>query len=115
MWDTETGQVIRTISHNKIGYCCKLHPEDDKQDVLLVACSDRKIYQYDLNTGDVVQEYDRHLDAVNTITFINNNRWFLTTSDDKTVRVWEFGIPEQIKYIADPSMHSMPYVSVTPR
>merc|ERR1739848_112100 len=35
-------------------------------------------------------------------------------SDDKTIRVWEYGIPEQIKYIADPSMHSMPFVSATP-
>merc|ERR1739848_234981 len=96
-----------------MGFVVKIHPEENKQHVLLVGCSDRKIYQYDLSTANIVQEYDRHLDAVNTITFVNQNRWFLTTSDDKSIRVWEYGIPEQIKYITDPSMHSMPYVSPT--
>jgi pre-mRNA-processing factor 17 len=35
-------------------------------------------------------------------------------ADDKTIRVWEFGIPVQAKYIADPSMHSIASVSVSP-
>ena len=60
------------------------------------------------------QEYDYHLSAVNTITFVDEGRRFVTTSDDKTIRVWEYGIPVQIKYIADPSMHSMPAVTMHP-
>jgi pre-mRNA-processing factor 17 len=114
MWDTETGKVKCVIARDKLGYALRFHPDEDKQNMLLVGCSDRKIYQFDVNSGEIVQEYDRHLDAVNTITFINQNRWFLTTSDDKTIRVWEYGIPEQIKYIADPSMNAYPYVSVVP-
>ena len=46
-----------------------------------------------------MQEYNEHLGAVNTITFIDDNRRFVTSSDDKSLRVWEFGIPVQIKYI----------------
>merc|ERR1719221_366746 len=118
VWDTETGKVKRVIAHKNMCYVLKIHPDEDKQHLLLAGCSDRKIYQYDLNSGDVVQEYDslikRHLDVVNTISFVNQNRWFLTTSDDKTIRVWEFGNPEQIKYIADPSMHSIPFVGIVP-
>ena len=38
----------------------------------------------------------------------------VTTSDDKSMRVWEWDIPVDIKYIADPSMHSMPSVAVHP-
>lgn len=60
------------------------------------------------------QEYDYHLAAVNTVTFVDEGRRFVTTSDDKTIRAWEFGIPVQIKYIADPGMHSVPAVSVHP-
>jgi hypothetical protein len=36
----------------------------------------------------------------------------VTTSDDKSLRVWEWDIPVDIKYIADPSMHSMPSVAL---
>ena len=32
----------------------------------------------------------RHLGAVNTITFVDQNRRFVTTSDDKSIRVWEW-------------------------
>ena len=61
-----------------------------------------------------MQEYNYHLGAVNTVTFVDEGRRFVSTSDDKTIRVWEFGIPVQIKYIADPSLHSIPAVAVHP-
>jgi len=54
------------------------------------------------------------LGAVNTITFVDENRRFVTTSDDKTLRVWEYDIPVVIKYIAEPSMHAIPSVAVHP-
>ena len=61
-----------------------------------------------------MQEYDQHLGAVNSITFVDDNRRFISTSDDKTVRVWDYGFPVVIKYIADPTMHSIPSVAVSP-
>lgn len=51
---------------------------------------------------------------VNTINFVDENRRFVTTSDDKTVRVWDYDIPVVIKYIAEPTMHSMPAVGKDP-
>ncbi|KAJ6313130.1 hypothetical protein OIU77_014606 [Salix suchowensis] len=92
-WDTETGQGISTFSTGKIPYVVKLNPDDDKQTILLAGMSDKKIVQWDMNTGQITQEYDQHLGAVNTITFVDNNRRFVTSSDDKSFRVWEFGIP----------------------
>ncbi|KAL7585407.1 uncharacterized protein LOC111921203 isoform X1 [Lactuca sativa] len=113
-WDTETGQVISTFSTGKIPYVVKLNPDDDKQNILLAGMSDKKIVQWDINTGQITQEYDQHLGAVNTITFVDNNRRFVTSSDDKSLRVWEFGIPVVIKYISEPHMHSMPSISLHP-
>ncbi|OAY34556.1 pre-mRNA-processing factor 17 isoform X1 [Manihot esculenta] len=113
-WDTETGQVISTFSTGKIPYVVKLNPDDDKQNILLAGMSDKKIVQWDMNTGQITQEYDQHLGAVNTITFVDNNRRFVTSSDDKSLRVWEFGIPVVIKYISEPHMHSMPSIAVHP-
>lgn len=44
-----------------------------------------------------VQEYHYHLGPVNTITFIEDGKMFVSTSDDKTLRVWELGIPVQVR------------------
>ncbi|PIA62030.1 hypothetical protein AQUCO_00200193v1 [Aquilegia coerulea] len=113
-WDTETGQVISSFSTGKIPYVVKLNPDDDKQNILLAGMSDKKIVQWDMNSGQITQEYDQHLGAVNTITFFDDNRRFVTSSDDKSLRVWEFGIPVVIKYISEPHMHSMPAISLHP-
>lgn len=67
-----------------------------------------------MRSGEVVQQYDRHLGAVNTVTFVDNNRRFVSTSDDKSLRVWEWDIPVDFKYLADPSLHSMPAVTLSP-
>lgn len=70
--------------------------------------------QWDTNTGKISQQYDQHLGAVNTITFVDGNRRFISSSDDKSIRVWEWGIPVVIKYISEPHMHSMPAIAVHP-
>ncbi|RDB29438.1 Pre-mRNA-processing factor 17 [Hypsizygus marmoreus] len=114
LWDTETGQCLKRFSNGKIPYVVRFHPDEDKQHIFLAGMSDKKIIQYDMNSGEITQEYDQHLGPVNTITFVDENRRFVTTSDDKTIRAWDFDIPVVIKYIAEPHMHSMPAVTLHP-
>jgi len=114
LWNTETGHCVQAFSNGKIPYCVKLHPDNDKQHIFLAGMSDKKIVQYDMRSGEITQEYDQHLGPVNTITFVDENRRFVTTSDDKTIRAWDFDIPVVIKYIAEPAMHSMPAVTIHP-
>ena len=68
------------------------------------------LWQWDINSGKLVQEYDAHLGGVNSITFADNNRRFITTSDDKKIYIWEWGIPVVMKHISEPHMHSVPCV-----
>ncbi|XP_040206169.1 pre-mRNA-processing factor 17 [Rana temporaria] len=114
LWDTETGQCISRFTNRKVPYCVKFNPDEDKQSLFVAGMSDKKIVQWDIRTGEIVQEYDRHLGAVNTITFVDESRRFVSTSDDKSLRVWEWDIPVDFKYIAEPSMHSMPAVTLSP-
>ncbi|KIS66688.1 putative pre-mRNA splicing factor important for catalytic step II [Mycosarcoma maydis] len=114
LWDTETGACLDSFSNGKTAYCLTFHPDADKQHIFLAGMSDKKVLQWDINTHTVTQEYTSHLGAVNTITFVDQNRRFVTTSDDKTMRGWDYDIPVVIKYIADPTMHSMPAVTLSP-
>ncbi|KDE06182.1 hypothetical protein MVLG_03464 [Microbotryum lychnidis-dioicae p1A1 Lamole] len=112
LWDTETGACKQAFSNGKIPYTVKFNPNNNN--VFLAGMHDKKIIQYDMRSGEIVQEYDQHLGPVNTITFVDENRRFITSSDDKMMRVWDIDIPVPIKLIAEPSMHSMPAVSKHP-
>ncbi|EDV24566.1 uncharacterized protein TRIADDRAFT_26041 [Trichoplax adhaerens] len=114
LWDTETGQCKGKFTNKRIPYCVKFNPEEDKQHLFIAGLADKKIVTWDMRANEIVQEYDRHLGAVNTVTFIDDNRRFVSTSDDKSLRVWEWDIPVDSKYIADPSMHSVPAVTLSP-
>ncbi|CED84827.1 mRNA splicing factor [Phaffia rhodozyma] len=114
LWDTETGQCIKAFSNGKRPHVVTFHPDADKQHIFLAGMQDKKIIQYDINSDTITQEYDQHLGPVNTITFVDENRRFVTTSDDKSMRAWDYDIPVVIKLIAEPDMHSMPAVALHP-
>ncbi|KAK4526418.1 hypothetical protein GAYE_SCF24G4333 [Galdieria yellowstonensis] len=114
LWDTETGSCLQTFPIASNPYCVRFYMGNEGCNEFLVGCSDKRILQYDCRSGEMVQSYDQHLGAVNTITFIDENRRFVSSSDDKTLRVWEYGIPVVVKYISEPSLHSMPASVVHP-
>uniref|UniRef100_A0A8C4NJ19 Uncharacterized protein n=1 Tax=Eptatretus burgeri TaxID=7764 RepID=A0A8C4NJ19_EPTBU len=103
-----------------------LHPPQDgvstirlfpRSGHLLLSCGmDSKLKLWE--TGTCVSRFTNrrvpYCVPVNTITFVDENRRFVTTSDDKSLRVWEWDIPVDFKYIAEPSMHSMPAVTLSP-
>ena len=112
LWDTESGVCSHRIDIGATGNAVKFHP--DKPNEFLVATSNKKIIQYDLRTGESVQQYDHHLSAVNTITFIDENRRFITTSDDKSIRGWDYGVNIPVKIIHEPYLHSVVSVAAHP-
>ncbi|KAG7378967.1 WD repeat-containing protein 25 [Phytophthora pseudosyringae] len=112
LWDTETGQAVHSFTTRRVPYCVKFYPLDNTQ--FVVGDSNNMVVQFDTRSGEIVQEYNHHLQAVNSVTFVDDNKRFVSTSDDKKLLVWEWGIPVPIKYISEPSMHSMPAVTLNP-
>lgn len=113
LWNTETGEVLQTFSNRKVPYVVKFYPQDDN--IFVVGCSDSRIVAYDATTAEITQEYNHHLGPVNSILFVEDHGTkMVTTSDDKKVLVWEWDIGVPIKYISDPSMHSIPATALHP-
>ena len=110
---TYLGQCINKFEFKKIPYCVTYHPSPEHENLLLVGNQDKKIYQYDTRQQKVVQEYEQHAGAINSITFVDDNRRFVSTSDDKSLRAWEFDVPVVVKYIRDPTLASMPAVALS--
>ena len=115
VWDTETGACLGRFSTGSTPHVVRWQPDDRSGVEFVAGMHDNKIVQFDTRIppggeGDKknpVQEYDHHLGPVNTITFCDENRRFITTSDDKSLRAWEYNIPVPIKFIAEPYMFPM--------
>ncbi|KAM3722366.1 Pre-mRNA-processing factor [Dirofilaria immitis] len=114
LWDTETGQVKQRFHTGHIPFCVKFNPDENKQNMFLSGMQNKKILQWDTRTGEIVQEYDRHLGIVNSITFFDKNRRFCSTSDDKSIRIWEWEIPVDTKLIQNAGLHSIPTMTKSP-
>jgi pre-mRNA-processing factor 17 len=114
LWDTETGQCVNRFTTGKTPHVVRFNPHPEHSNEFLAGMSDKKIVQFDVRTREIVQEYDHHLAAINTITFVDENRRFITTSDDKSLRAWDYNIPVPIKYIAEPYMYPMTRASAHP-
>jgi hypothetical protein len=72
LWDTETGAALLSVTHGKVPYCATWYPQDNG--VFLVGSANRKIMQYDARSGEVALEYNYHLGAVDTVTFVDDGR-----------------------------------------
>ncbi|KAK0357250.1 hypothetical protein LTR02_000111 [Friedmanniomyces endolithicus] len=118
VWDTETGVCVGRYSTGSTPHVVRWHPDDPSGSEFVAGMHDNKIVQFDVRLPpngekkNPIQEYDHHLGPVNTITFCDANRRFISTSDDKSLRAWEFGIPVPIKLISDPGM--FPLVASAP-
>jgi pre-mRNA-processing factor 17 len=97
LWDTETGQCVNRFTTGKTPHVIRFNPSHEHSNEFLAGMSDKKIIQFDVRTREIVQEYDHHLAAINTITFVDENRRFMTTSDDKSLRAWYYKIPDTNK------------------
>ncbi|CAI2363798.1 unnamed protein product [Moneuplotes crassus] len=113
-WDTESGKVIHSYNIKSIPFCCTFHPSGDQQNIFLVGSQNKKILQFDSRTAQGVQKYEEHLGSINTVTFVEDYKRFVSTADDKKIFVWEFGIPIVVKHISEPDMHAIPSATLHP-
>ena len=90
LWDTETGQCTSKFTTGKTPHVIRFHPSIENEHVFLAGMSDNKIVQFDTRSGEMTQEYDHHLGPVNTLTWVDEDRRFITTSDDKSLRACKY-------------------------
>ena len=113
-WDTETGKPIVTFNSQKHPYCVRLNPDPDRQHLFLTANLNSKIEQYDIRVNKKIVSYEDHLDCVNYLMFVDDNKKFVSCGDDKRMYMWEFGTPVVIKNISDPDLQTITTMTLRP-
>ncbi|CCK69596.1 Cdc40p KNAG_0C04950 [Huiozyma naganishii CBS 8797] len=115
-WDTETGTVLQSLSLRSTPTAVDFRPQHGT-DEYLVGLSDSRILHYDtrVDTRDgLVQTYDHHLGGILALRYFPDGTKFISSSEDKTVRIWDSGVNIPVKQISDTTQHSMPSVSLHP-
>ncbi|AAS52936.1 AER255Cp [Eremothecium gossypii ATCC 10895] len=115
IWDTETGDIINRLSFKATPNCMTFHPQNKEQ--LLVGFSDSKIRHFDLRVDKkdgVIQIYDHHLAAINALRYFPDGSKFISSSDDKSIRIWENQINIPIKQISDTDQYPAPWIQLHP-
>ncbi|KAH3674409.1 hypothetical protein WICMUC_003246 [Wickerhamomyces mucosus] len=111
VWDTETGQCLTKFKLKSVGNCIKFNPFND--DEFVVGLMNHKIEHYSISKHQLIQTYDYHLGSINSITFLPTKQ-FISSSEDKTIRIWDISINIAVKLISDPTLHSIPVTRVHP-
>lgn len=84
IWDTETGEELRTLRGHNAGVRC-LQFDDSK---LITGSLDRSLRVWNWRTGECISKYNGHTEAVIALHF--DASLLATASVDKTVKIWNF-------------------------
>jgi len=92
----------------------RVKPDDDN--VVLLACSDRRLRHYDARAPPekAAQTYEYHLSSVASVAFCDRARRFVSTGDDRQVLVWEFQVPAPVKIFAETWQAGVPTLAAHP-
>lgn len=112
IWETETGNMRYKHKVKSNPNMCTFVP--GKEHEFMAALDNCTVVHVNWHTGELVQLYEHHERPVLWIEFINNGTQFVTSSDDRTLKIWDLQINMPIKYIADPRQHAMPVVKAHP-
>lgn len=112
IWDTETGQVVSRHSSGNQPADAKFYPKNENE--FICGQNNKTIVQWDIRENKIIQTYNDHLDCVNTVTFIDNDKKFVTTSLDKKILIWDYGTPIVCHHISEPSLQFVPFMTVHP-
>lgn len=115
LWDTASGDILSRWRLSAVPNVAIFNPNNESQ--IIAGLTNHKIVHYDTacaTPADPIQVYTHHLGAINSLTAVDNNKRFLLTADDKSVRIWDWQINIPVKVISDPTLHSIPRVALLP-
>lgn len=108
LWDTETGEILKSFKFSSVPNTICFNPMNDNE--FVVGLSNHKIEHFDVSRVEYqesIRTYAHHMGAINTIINLDNDK-FISTSDDKSVRIWRWNVNIPIKVISSPQQYSMP-------
>ncbi|KAF8842817.1 WD40 repeat-like protein [Paxillus ammoniavirescens] len=86
LWDVETGECVRVFEGHEKG----LASIEFKDDLILSGSNDCTIKLWRASTGECLHTFAGHTSLVRALSFEPKTGYIVSTSYDKSVRVWEW-------------------------
>ena len=87
VWDSETGNCIRTLSGNSGSvYSCAIS-HDNK--FIVSGSDDNTLKVWDSETGNCIRTLSGNSGSVSSCAISHDNKFIVSGSDDKTLKVWD--------------------------
>lgn len=115
LWSTENGKITKRITCGGLPIACQFRPNDANE--FIVGLSDSRIMHYDVRVSEkdgLIQTYDHHTNGILDLKYFPDGSKFISSSEDKSIRIWNNGVNIPIKQISDTAQHSMPVLEVHP-
>jgi WD40 repeat protein len=88
IWDAKTGELIKTLKHSQMLMVQSLAWTSDGKKLIIGSLHLIRIFDTATWEQTGTLSWQCHTDLVNAISLSRNNRLLASTSDDKTVRIW---------------------------
>ena len=93
LWDTRTGDLVKTLhSHSDTVGCVTFSPDGKR---LASGCQDRTVKLWDVETGDEVLTLRGHSAGVHSLCFNPNGDLLASGSKDGEIKLWSAPIPQR--------------------
>mmetsp|Transcript_37809 Transcript_37809/g.94774 ORF Transcript_37809/g.94774 Transcript_37809/m.94774 type:complete len:334 (-) Transcript_37809:219-1220(-) len=87
-WNAHLGQCFRTIPYNDSHINC-LEVTPDKTQVLCAGNPLMKLFDLSSASNTAVSTMDGHTSNVTSVGFEKTGRWFFSSSEDSSVKIWD--------------------------
>src|SRR5262249_18394584 len=91
-WNALSGDLLSTIRHPGAVHWATTN----NVGLAATACGDGRIRLFDLSSGSALQRDFEHRESVQRVVFSPNGRYLASSSDDRTVRLWDVATGKSI-------------------
>ena len=85
-WDYGRRAIVYTTRFPAAISKLVVHAESD---LMAIVCDDHVIRIMDMDTQQLVRQFDSHTHAITSVAFSRDGKWLVSSSMDQTIRVWD--------------------------
>lgn len=118
LWETDHGNVFNNILLDDIPVRIAIPPTEDHNDELVVSLSNGSLVHYDFRLDGNKEKclvYNFHKQSCLSLAFLPGSKYFVSSSEDKSLALWELGNDKPLCSIQESWMSAVTALAAHPK